>query len=342
MGAFDSLLNRLHRVFDKDPAKVPAVVVTCDAVTEIKIKDLIVRVEGAGTITPLDISTGTVSDLVATLNTIPGVAATLGTEDVGTLMARGLVEGSAILAEKAATVAMFYPTSQLWSEMRPVGWSFDQQAERLNLVERQMYLDTATGDWLKYWGASFFGVEPYPGETDENYGIRIINEVIRPNQNNVALELILQQAMGVAATIRDAYPLRDQIAVEDQAKTPGHFLLDLQIPNDLSPTEANELLERCKTLVRKYKASGTDFFQTVLSQVVARIEEMTVEEVMAALLTATVSESPQPGKIRVGAGWRVGTPGLKVGTNDAIKEQIFVRTLNAADSSLAQANIYGG
>jgi hypothetical protein len=167
-------------------------------------------------------------------------------------------------------------------------------------------------------------------------------EVVRPNQNNRALEIILRDSLGIDATILNAWPNRDDLPAEDQAKAPGHFLLDMSIANEMDPQEAQELIDLAKAVVRRHRAGGTDFLSTVLRKLVQTTENQVMAETIAMLLTATFEESFQTGPIYCGAAWYCGTPGLFSGNNDAIKEQVAVRVLDATDDSITDQYLYGG
>lgn len=311
----------------------------------------------------IDLSSGTVQDVADTLNAQGFEATVLGQED---LLARGLLSSGEIRTDGAIaatsltgseltdlsgntltllstkSVLVHYPTSPLWNEMSTYGWELDDQVERLKNAEGQLYLDTAEDKWLELWGNKYLGTPRLIGESDAAYAARIVQELLRPNQNNVALELILRDAMGVDANIIDAWPNKDDLPVEQQPGARGRFLLDLAIDNSLTTEEADALIENCKAVIRRHKAAGTDFLETVLRKLVQLTENVSTTETMTATITATYSETFLPGGVRCGAAWRCGCPGLVVGTNDAIKEQIRVMVLNSGDSSLASQTIYGG
>ena len=307
----------------------------------VAVKNLRLTAASADGNLSIDLSDISLSALVAAIAADPAYSSALIDSGSGALLARGLTD-----AEHEATagesLSLGYPQNLLYHEIRTAGWLLDEQTGQIKSAERQMYMNTAEEAWLDYWARDFFGVARYVGESDEDYGKRTINELIRSTQNNKALELIILDALGVDTTILDAWPVRADLAPEDQPKAPGHFLLEMQIPNDLSPEEAQVLIDRIKDAVRKYKAAGTDFMETVLRQFVQQHETLTVGEAMAVAITATFSDEFKPGPIYCGAAWQCGTPGLYCGTNDAIKEQVVVRVLNAGDDSVEADYLYGG
>jgi len=186
-----------------------------------------------------------------------------------------------------------------------------------------------------------FGIVRFTAETDAEYQQRVLNEITSPTQNNVALAMIVKNALGVDARILDAVPYIDDLPPEQQGDAVGRFLLDLSIDNSLSTEEAEILIERTQNLVRKFKAAGTDFIQTSLRKLEEKAETVTIVEAYRATISAALADQIGPGPIYVGAAWIVGTPGLLVGTNDAIKEQCIVTVLDT-DENIVSRDYYGG
>jgi hypothetical protein len=349
MGSLSRILTRLHRVFEKDPKRTAIIHISAPAGTTLRIHERRLSVMTAGTTTALDIglTTGsdndeiyTVTNLVDVINTMAGFIATLLQPDYGPFIAGGLIEDD--WHSIADDSHLYYSTNPLWAELQPTTWMLDEQAQRLRTAEEQLYLDSAAGEWLDLWGNKYFKVPRLPGENDSDYAQRIIYETIRPNQNNIALELILQDALGVSATIIDVWPVRDGLAPEGQARAPGHFLLEMGIPNDLDAAAAQALIDKCYDVVRRHKAGGTDFMDTVLRELVNKLEALVLTEALAAIITVTLAETLLPGPVHVGAGWLVGTPGLVVGDNEALKEQILVQQIIAATETVDSFDLYGG
>lgn len=364
MSAFNRLIDRLHRVFNKSPQSVAVIQIGGNTNWTIRIAALKMTVASDNTpAVEINLASGTVQDVADDLVAQGFNATVLGQ---GGLLARGLLASGEVRTEGdvAATtltgseltdlsgdtltllstkaVLVHYPTSPLWTELSTYGWELDDQTERLKNAEGQLYLDTAEDKWLELWGNKYLGTPRVAGESDAAYATRIVQELLRPNQNNVALELILRDAMGVNATIIDAWPNKDDLPVEQQSGARGRFLLDLAIDNNLTTQEANALIENCKAVIRRHKAAGTDFLETVLRKMVQLTETVATSEAFTATITAAFNETYLPGGVRCGAAWRCGCPGLVSGTNDAIKEQIRVMVLNAGDNSLASQTLYGG
>lgn len=254
-----------------------------------------------------------------------------------------LARGISPLTESAenGVITLSYPTSQLYQEMQTNAWALEGQEAQIASAEKQLYMDSAEGAWLDYWCDSFFGIPRFSGESDEQYITRVKHEIIRATQNNTALAIIVKESIGVTIKLIDAVPHVAELPPEEQANAPGRFILDMSIPNELSPADAQILIDRIKDIVRRYKAAGTDFIDA-LRKLCAIAETASPKETHLLTVTHTTYETPVAGPIRVGAGWRVGTPGLCVGNNTAIKEQLFVKKILAADSSTESFGLYGG
>ncbi len=283
----------------------------------------------------------TLADLSAEVSTL-GVGATLDVLSSGheNLLARGLL--SSDREPLAAENYLFYPTSLLWAEMQTYAWALSDLSEQEKVAERQLHLHSSSGNWLEVWGEQYFGIRRYTGEADESYARRIVGELLRPNQNNVALEKILKDSMDIDATLLDAWDYRDDLEPELQSQAPGYFLLDMSVPGSLSPEEAQKHIDRAKDLIRRYKAAGTDFFEYALRNLEQIEDTLTAEEVVALAISASLADSFEPGPIRAGEGWRVGTPGLVVGENDAIKEQVLVRKIEVSSGAMTEEALFGG
>jgi len=335
MGAFERVLARLNSVWNKSPQRVEIATITKDGATFRIVGLRCLTTDATGT-TTISLETGTVNDFLAALQ-VKGFTTVLYDGQYGTMLARGIVEqGTAQSGESIG-----YHQSLLWSELKTSAWELDNQRDRIDDATKQLYLHSATGTWAEEWG-DLFGTYRVAGESDATFLNRAIAEAIRPRSNNVALENIIAEAFGMICTVRDALPNVAELPPEDQAEAAGRFLLDLAVPNDLSAEEALLLIDRMKAVVRKNKAAGTDFLQTVLSKLNAISENVSITETVGASINAGIDDTFLPGAIICGTGWICGTPGLLCGTNDAIKEQIAVKTILVADGSIVATGLYGG
>ena len=338
------LLARLSRIFNKNPANLAAISIEgtqqtltiCDLVATLLTPD--------GTVNqaiPIDGLSGpvmTINDLVAAFNTA-GFTTSLLSSGLGTYPARGLFETTEAVGSTPAI--LYYPTSIFYKEMQTYGWVLQDQANRITAAAAMLNMRDATDIWLDYWG-SLFDVFRNPGESDVLYGPRIFWQIIQPNQNNVALEIIVMNTLGLDVVIQDAVDVLSSIDIGLQSNAPGRFLLDWTPDSSLTTDEIAATTAQIKALVRQYKAAGFDFLEQTSGTTVTESDSLTTSENVDLMLAVQLSESPQPGTLIAGTGWMAGTPGLVAGPNAAILEQVYVQLILDLDGSTKTAVLAGG
>ena len=349
MNIIDKLIGRLHRVFSKDPLNEPIITIEFEGEASLSFSNHVLRTESLLASTDsdnyqnldIDLRDLTVSDLVDAINSYNGFTATLDNSSYADDLAVGIfqVEYQDLMVDNI----LYYPSSKLYTEMNVASLVLEEQKERVEDLEKQMYAHTATGRWLDYWGKRYFGNARDENESDTDYAARIIYEAIRATQNNIALENILQDSIGMTASIVDAWGVRDQLKTEAERKAAaGHFMLDMEIPSDLTAEKSAALVAKSKRIIREYKAAGTDFLSAALCITNSPTEKVSLASAYSMDIFAALSEIHEDGPIRYGAGWRYGTPGLYYGTNSAIKEQVVVNLVLVEDDSISQQELCGG
>lgn len=377
MTMIDRLLKRLHRVFNKDPNGTAAISVEAAEIeATITIRDNTLTIATALDSFEISLVDKTIAEIVDAVNTWSatgfreqifvsdgegGLEQYLSNDLEKILVLPGDGDGPITVAVADAALAGYtawglldmpsqplvaglqfpYPTSLFYNEMQVYAMALKNQAGRLTDLEKQMYFHSADGSWLDFWGRDMFGIVRYNDETDTQYQMRVLNEITAPNQNNVALAMIIKNALGVDARILDAVPHIDELPPEQQGDAVGRFLLDLSIDSSLATEQVEELITKTQDLVRRFKAAGTGFLQAALRKQVALSESATVSEAFNLNISAAMADELGPGPIFVGAGWVVGTPGLLVGNNDALKEQCVVTVLDT-DETIVSRDYYGG
>ena len=144
-------------------------------------------------------------------------------------------------------------------------------------------------------------------------------------------------------SVVDAAAVLDQLTTEDQANAAGRFILEnLGVDNDWLTDHQSAIVLQVEDLVNRYRAAGTGILLHLLTMLINQVEMIATEETMQATILLGFDDALAAGPIRAGAGWRAGTPGLKAGNNDAIKEQIFIQKISTADGSVAAEYLYGG
>ncbi len=340
------LIGRLHRIFNHEVTGEKCLLLWSDtghsvsaSISELEMK---VSIDGAAA-TIFDLMELTVAELVSGLDSLSGCVVSLVDPDRSDCLAAGLLEFSETLPDVSdAGLQVSYLASVLGAEIQAYGIGLKDLSSNRALAEKQLYMHSAEEDWLDFWGRGYFGIDRYQGESDDDYSARVINEIVRPNQNNYALELIVLEALGIEISLRDAYPLREQLGAEMQGRTPWRFVLDMTLSNELSPEEAQAKVAKVKDLVRKHKAAGTEFFDGGIKSGSSPVETVTATEALALVITVRVEESLLPGPIEYGTGWLYGVPGLVYGENEAIKEQIVIITREVATGDQVAIELHGG
>ena len=280
----------------------------------------------------------TVTQFVAALNGA-GFTTSLLDPEYGGYPARGIVETEA--PPSPTSITLTYPTSLFYKEMQTYGWALDEQASRINDAAAQMDMRSATDEWLDYWGG-FFDVPRNPGETDAVYGPRIFWEIIQPSQNNIALEIIVKNALGYDVVITDAMDIQSTLPTDLQPKAHGRFVMDFTHDASMTTDEVTAATNAIMALVRKYKAAGYDFLQATTQGNVPVSDSVAVSESIGLQVGVQLADSPQPGALKAGAGWIAGTPGLVAGLNAAIQEQVCITIIRASDGSTQSVVLSGG
>lgn len=133
----------------------------------------------------------------------------------------------------------------------------------------QMSTVTADGEWLDEWGG-YFGILRTADEPDRNYGVRIIAEVIRPRENNVAITSAIRLAFGQDAEVVDAAVLADATYFYDGTitysgshtydayATEVYGLFDVACAYNLeSSLDQSQYAASIRVFIEKFRAAGT-------------------------------------------------------------------------------------
>jgi hypothetical protein len=265
------LLNRLHRVFNKNPEAVTVIriqtnpltsedtglplvnedtgeLITSDDFTAegtivISKTDLVIEGNGMARLN-IDLTGMTIAQVVEAINNANlGYYATLMRPEMSGYLAQGLLEGEQSIAD-----GIRYPTSLLYKEFQVYAWAAQEQVEQRQSAEKQLYPYTAEGSWQDYW-FSFFNVYRLNGETDLAYMTRAIAEIVSPSTNNKALMKTISSAVGYYVDVRDLGVA--SFLPAPLPSTIGIYLYNGDI-NDLTAAEKQAIIG----IVKKYKASG--------------------------------------------------------------------------------------
>lgn len=189
------LLGFLHRIFSQDPAPFLAFRIGYDGGMTWEIADGAFSTTvtgGTGQNLSLILADYTVSTLASHIASQTGysVAAVDGTELVY-LSASVLLDGSGDIGVVNGDRIFGY-TNWLYSYVDSTGIELVEARLQVANAIAQMTVPTASENWLDEQG-SYFGVLRLQGESDAAYRVRIIQRILRPIANNVAIQEILKE-----------------------------------------------------------------------------------------------------------------------------------------------------
>lgn len=331
--SFRSLFNRLHSVFNRDPGREEAIVVDGGDSMTVDGYTLTIR-DGASThvmdLSVIGDTPATLQDVVDWINGLGGGLTATLLFPYGNFLAGGILEESEIFLPGN----LGYPTATNTVEMGVYGWILDEQATRLLSAQRSLYMDTAVEFWLDTWGRDQYGLPRENGESDADYYSRIVATILKPVCNNMALAQLVYASLGETVRFVDNLDHPDA-DIASAADAPFRFSLFWDHnASQLQPADYAAMEARIVALVNKYRAAGTLLDRALTTLLQSLTELIQLEEVYALTVGITREESPIPGPIFLGAGWVLGCPGLKFGTNSAIKEQCVVSITGEAQRIL--------
>jgi P2-related tail formation protein len=194
-------------------------------------------------------------------------------------------------------------TSLLWAYLEAVSVELASAKRAIVEMLEQMSIRGARDFWLDYWGKDHFGVPREDEETDEDYAVRIIVEILRPRGNNKAIDLILVETFGLDFDTVD-YP--------DQHPTKGtrYGLFDININYDLEKTQSvaelgdREFEEKLLRLIESFRDAGTHlralrFFITTYAY--PKVGSVNISGESTRLYPFLIEEIESVSQIRVGS-----------------------------------------
>ncbi len=169
-------------------------------------------------------------------------------------------------------------TSLTWVFLDAAAVELKAAREQIYQMLRQMAVPTAEGEWLDEIGG-YYGVPRREGEIDSLYGPRIIDEVIRPRNNNKALEIAISKATGGLKSkvtdvreVDDMFPIYDGVSTHngvrhyDAEGTYRRNLFDVEYSFDLLGSEdIGPFQARVLELINDFRSAGTHLRQILLT-----------------------------------------------------------------------------
>lgn len=197
MGYHDTLLKNLPSFFDKDPAAEPILIVQSANDLSWRVADGVLRLTVDGTAHDLMLDTHSISSLAEFIRQqylctviIPDISAA---ERAATV----LIDGA---GGPAQTILLTGYNSLLWVYLRALAQPLDVAVADVAAAIAQLDIRRSYQDWADYWG-SHFGVKRTTAETDADYTTRIIDEVWRKRNNDLAIEANIQRYTGATVDL---------------------------------------------------------------------------------------------------------------------------------------------
>lgn len=219
MRLLPSLLRRLYRAINPDPNAYVAMRLTHPDGGQWSITDATLTVQALTNPRPPPVTIDLTRHTMQTLAT----ALTMAGWQVDALTAEHRARGAVALIDgdgQGPSSPLRAHDSVLWALMDAYALELGRAAEAADMVPRQLSASTAEGYWLDELGR-YYGIARLPLEPDTLYAPRLVEEVLRPKSNNVAMASIIQATTGQPTTVRDVTVYRGAVPAYD-----GSFVHD--------------------------------------------------------------------------------------------------------------------
>lgn len=270
MSKLNKLLGFLNRSFSVDPEQFLAFRLQYSGSMQWNISESILTttvVGGPGLPLSVDLTGYTVMSLVNYLAAQPGYSVSNMTTS-SSMSALVLMDGG---ADQSASNGdhLYGHLSLLFAFMNGFAVELNSAEIAVKGMLAEMATTTADGEWLDLWG-SYLNVQRLTGEADSDYGPRIIVEVIRPRENNVAIAMAIQEAFGEPAQVIDvrlwvsAAQYYNSVFTHNSSHTYGspiaplYGLFDVQYGYNLeSGLDMVTFASAVSAFVQRFRAAGT-------------------------------------------------------------------------------------
>lgn len=281
------LLSYLHRAFRRDPKPMLALRLRYDGeATSWRVHDaqLTTSVEGGtGEALDIDLTAYTLNELADYLADQPGYSVLYQPPvDLGELGARTLLDGTGDPAESNGDHLYAY-TAIEYAYLEAVAPELKHAREQIGEMLAQMTTQTAQHEWLDELG-EYYDVRRLDGESDERYGPRIIYEVVRPRNNNKAIEIAIREAtddettrvidvveqLSAFPTYRGDQAVHDSTYNHTYTGTYRRNLFDVQrsFPIAEGDETPDAFVEEIKGLIDDFRSAGMHLRRVLLQGVI--------------------------------------------------------------------------
>lgn len=192
------LLGFLNRAFSRDPVQFLAMRLRYDGTMTWAVEDAVLTTTVAGgTGAPLvvDLTLYTLAELANHLGAQPGYTVVYRASGEASLVGARTLMGGSSDQDTSNGDHLYAFTSLTWAYLDANAVELKTAREQIFQMLRQMVVPTAENEWLDELGG-YYNVPRNNGETDALYGPRIVYEVIRPRNNNKAIEIAISVATG--------------------------------------------------------------------------------------------------------------------------------------------------
>lgn len=275
------LLRWIGRVFNKDPQQFLALRLQYDgqmtwAVQDARLTTTVVG--GSGAALDVDLTQFTVLGLAGFLAAQPGYSVPyVDPGDNAMLGAAVLLDGAGDPNTSNGDHVYGY-SSVLWSFFESMSVQLRDAALQIEQALLQMSTRTASDMWLDELGG-YYGIDRLAGEPDSQYGPRIIAEVLRPRENNVAIQEAIRVYTGQVVQVVDVAQygpqeplysgstLHNGTRFHNSASNLRYNLFDVAFGFDLINGSANlgERLDQMRAAINRLRAAGTHLRSLSLS-----------------------------------------------------------------------------
>lgn len=303
------LVGFLHRAFNRDPADFLAIRLRYDGAMTWRVEDAVLYtsvVGGSGAALEVDLTQYTLGELANYLSAQSGYSVPFRvTNELSLLGARILLDGSGN-QDKTNGDHLRAFTSLTWAYLDANAVELKAAREQIYQMLRQMTVVTGEGEWLDEIGG-YYNVRRRDGEIDELYGPRIIEEVLRPRNNNKAIEIAISRATGGlpskvvdveivdnvfpaydgAISFNGTYPYSATSLKYRRNLFDVEYAFDLEGSEDIAPFQQQVL-----RLIDSFRAAGTHLRQMLLTA--GRVDDVGIvpaDGALALQLTSTFVET---------------------------------------------------
>jgi hypothetical protein len=275
----EKLLSYMYTALDQDPERFVAfrarhaTGVFSYAVVDYDVTCYVNGVQ----VLAVSLKDNTLKELTEKIGSLNGMSIVYKAEpDVMDLSACVLMEASGAQNQSNGDIWYGY-ASLLWIYLESTGRELTDARIAIDAMMAQLSVRTAESEWLDYWG-EHFGVPRIGTEIDPTYSVRMITEILRPRENNKAMEAALFERFGQTATVVDSPRSKGQTnqyngfyphngsRIYNGTSDLYYGLFDVVVAYDLlSAASPNTFAKDVKAFLEKFRAAGTNLNSLALS-----------------------------------------------------------------------------